>query len=115
MDTNCINCGKNNCYAKGMCRSCYNKFIRSGFDNIDDFLVANNTINEMKKKRTMIEELSSVLKFTYADLGKICDVSREMVRRWFKNKYIPDKYVNTVYEYFINLARNAYDTLSDIE
>ena len=115
MDKICVCCGKLvKSYAKGLCRNCYVRFIRTSCNTVENFIELEKLNGEIDEKKLKIKALSSVLKFKYSDLGKKCEVSREAVRQWFMPGHkVPRKYVETVYEFFSDLALDATNVLED--
>lgn len=110
----CINCGSENYYAKQLCKNCYAIFIRTGLKTPEEFVEYSNKKGENTDKKYKIKMLSSVLKFQYSDIGNICGVSRQCAHKWFNgNHSIPEKYISIVYDYFINLANDAYNVIRD--
>lgn len=113
----CINCGsEENYYAKHLCRKCYNKFLRSSFKTPEDFVKYEKANYDMDEKKYKVKALGSVLKFSYSDLARHCNVSRELVRQWFSgNTKVSNNHIEDVFEYLSDLANDARNILNDIE
>ena len=109
----CANCGSESYYAKGLCRNCYSRFLRSTYAKTEDFVQFEKGKSEIIEERLKIKAITSVIKFNYAEIARRCGVSRELVRQWFSHTYIPDKYIKDIYEYIKAQADEAYNILVD--
>ena len=110
----CLNCGSDNYYAKKLCRNCYNRYLRTNCKTPEEFVDYEKRNDGIAQKKSKIKAITSVIKFSYTDLGERCGVTREFARQWFSPVFrVPDKYVESAYSYILEQAIEAINILND--
>lgn len=111
----CMYCGSTNYYAKKLCRSCYNGYLRSGAKSPDEYISWKTESELQRDKIDVIRAIRSTLKLNLSELAREIGVSRQRVHQWFVHNTctIPSPYIDKVYEWMMCQAQDAIAILTD--